>query len=60
MIGLAFAIGIVTLLIVAVLAIGHWPRAHCALHGHEPVCSIQDCGVIKFHCAHCKRECEAE
>jgi hypothetical protein len=29
---------------------------YCALHGHDPKCSIEDCGVIKFTCTHCKRE----
>lgn len=29
---------------------------YCAIHGHDPKCSIEDCGVIKFTCTHCHRE----
>lgn len=56
MIGLAFACGIVTLIVCAVLAVGHWPWLYCAVHGHDPKCSIEHCGVIKFTCETCKRE----
>lgn len=29
---------------------------YCALHGHEPKCSIENCGVIRWTCQHCKQE----
>lgn len=29
---------------------------YCALHGHDPKCSIEDCGVIKWHCERCDKE----
>lgn len=33
-----------------------YPRLYCALHGHVPRCSIENCGVMKWHCDHCNRE----
>lgn len=43
-----------------VIAIKRYPRLYCALNGHEPRCSIENCGVIKFTCDTCHREVQPE
>lgn len=37
-------------------AMHRYPRLYCALHGHSPRCSIEDYGVMKWHCEHCHTE----
>lgn len=40
----------------AAIAMKRYPRLYCALHGHVPRCSIENCGVIKFTCDTCHQE----
>jgi hypothetical protein len=39
-------------------AMNRYPRLYCAVHGHEPRCTIENCGVMKFYCENCKQECK--
>lgn len=38
------------------IAMERYPRLYCALHGHVPRCSIENCGVMKWHCDTCGSE----
>lgn len=53
---LYIAIGTLVAIGLVVLATRRYPRLYCALNGHLPRCSIEDCGVMKFTCDTCHRE----
>lgn len=50
------AVAVAIALPLIAIAIERYPRLYCALHGHNPRCSIEDCGVMKWHCTNCNSE----
>jgi hypothetical protein len=57
---IVIAVGIAIALPLIAHAIDRYPRLYCALHGHNPRCSVEECGVMKFTCETCGKECRPQ